>query len=102
MLPDQEEPDTNTTTISFSGLQLSIFFCKPYREPLPNRRLQLTAFGARDRYFFEVILCRAPSSAAEAQDVGPPRVLPDSYHAADIGRNSQEGYHNAYSSHCPN
>jgi len=26
----------------------------------PNRRLQLTAFGARDRGFFEIILCRAP------------------------------------------
>jgi len=37
---------------------------------LPNRRLQLTAFGARDRAFFEVILCRA-SAAAEAQHVGP-------------------------------
>jgi len=33
--------------------------------------LQLTAFGARDRAVFEVISCRAPSSAAEAQDVGP-------------------------------
>jgi len=38
---------------------------------LPNRRLQLTAFGARDRAFFEVILCRA-SAAAEAQH-GRPR-----------------------------
>src|SRR6266511_2530200 len=26
----------------------------------PNRRLQLTAFGARDRAFFDVVLCRAP------------------------------------------
>jgi len=25
-----------------------------------NPRLQLTAFGARDRAFFEIILCRAP------------------------------------------
>ena len=25
----------------------------------PNKRLQLTAFGARDRAFFEAILCRA-------------------------------------------
>jgi len=33
--------------------------------------LQLTAFGARDRVFFESILCRAPSSAAEAQHVRP-------------------------------
>ena len=33
-----------------------------------NKRLQLTAFGARDRAFFEVILCRA-SAAAEAQQV---------------------------------
>jgi len=31
----------------------------PRREP-PNRRLQLTAFGARDRGFFEGSLCRAP------------------------------------------
>jgi hypothetical protein len=30
--------------------------------------LQLTAFGARDRGFFEVTLCRA-SAAAEAQSV---------------------------------
>jgi len=39
-------------------------------EVRPNKRLQLTAFGARDRAFFEALLCRAPSSAAEAQDVG--------------------------------
>jgi hypothetical protein len=26
----------------------------------PNTRLQLTAFGARDRAYFEVIWCRAP------------------------------------------
>ena len=26
----------------------------------PNTRLQLAAFGARDRGFFEVILCSAP------------------------------------------
>jgi len=29
-------------------------------DPPPNRRLQLTAFGARDRWFFEIILCSAP------------------------------------------
>src|SRR4051794_851038 len=28
--------------------------------PAPNTRLQLTAFGARDRGFFEVIVCCAP------------------------------------------
>jgi hypothetical protein len=33
--------------------------------------LQLTAFGARDRWHFNVMLCRAPSAATEAQHVGP-------------------------------
>ena len=28
--------------------------------PRPNRRLQLTAFGARDRWFFDAFLCSAP------------------------------------------
>jgi len=37
-------------------------------EPPPNRRLQLTAFGARDRWFFDSF-CSA-SAAAEAQHVG--------------------------------
>jgi len=32
--------------------------------------MQLTAFGARDRGYFDVILCRAPSAATDAQDVG--------------------------------
>jgi len=34
--------------------------------------LQLTAFGARDRWHFSAFLCRAPSAATEAQAVGPP------------------------------
>lgn len=33
--------------------------------------MQSTAFGARDPSFFEVILCGAPSSAADAQPVSP-------------------------------
>jgi hypothetical protein len=36
--------------------------------PPSNRRLQLTAFGARDRAFFDTF--RSASAAAEAQDVG--------------------------------
>jgi hypothetical protein len=31
--------------------------------------MQPTAFGARDRAFFEAILCSAPSSAADGQAV---------------------------------
>jgi len=34
----------------------------------PNRRLQLTAFGAQDRAFFDSF--RSASAAAEAQHVG--------------------------------
>jgi len=33
-------------------------------------RLQLTAFGAQDRWHFNAFLCRAPSAATEAQAVG--------------------------------
>jgi len=35
----------------------------------PNKRLQLTAFGAQDRWYFDTF-CRA-LAAAEAQHVGP-------------------------------
>jgi hypothetical protein len=35
----------------------------------PNRRLQLTAFGARDQGYFDNF--RRASAAAEAQHVGP-------------------------------
>jgi len=35
----------------------------------PNRRLQLTAFGAQDRWHFNALLCCAPSAATEAQAV---------------------------------
>src|SRR6266508_6263395 len=37
----------------------------------PNTRMQLTAFGARDRRYFKAILCRVPSAATDAQHVGP-------------------------------
>ena len=49
---------------------------QPYRlsigktGPQPNRRLQLTAFGARDSSYFDTQ--RRASAAAEAQGVGPP------------------------------
>jgi len=33
-------------------------------------RLQLTAFGARDRWFFEVILCRAPCRQLKRSTLG--------------------------------
>jgi len=36
----------------------------------PNRRLQLTAVGARDRGFFEVILCRAPRRQLKRKPLG--------------------------------
>jgi hypothetical protein len=36
----------------------------------PNKRLQLTAFGARDHCYFSDILCCAPSAATEPQGVG--------------------------------
>jgi len=40
-----------------------------HQKPAPsNRRLQLTAFGARDRWHFDSF--RRASAAAEAQDVG--------------------------------
>jgi len=35
----------------------------------PNRRLQLTAFGARDRAVFDTL--SSAVAAAEARDVGP-------------------------------
>jgi len=35
-----------------------------------NRRLQLTAFGARDRGFFDVILCRAPRRQLKRNTLG--------------------------------
>jgi len=31
--------------------------------------MQPTAFGAQDRWFFEAIMCCAPSAAADAQGV---------------------------------
>jgi len=34
-----------------------------------NPRMQPTAFGAQDRWFFEAIMCCAPSAAADAQAV---------------------------------
>jgi len=36
----------------------------------PNRRLQLTAFGARDRAFFEVILESAPRRQLKRRPLG--------------------------------
>ena len=36
----------------------------------PNRRLQLTAFGARDRCFFDVVLCRAPRRQLKRNTLG--------------------------------
>ncbi len=36
----------------------------------PNRRLQLTAFGARDRGFFEVVLCSAPRRQLKRNTLG--------------------------------
>jgi len=36
----------------------------------PNKRLQLTAFGARDRGFFEFILCRAPRRQLKRKTLG--------------------------------
>jgi len=35
------------------------FFLQSYRKPA-NPRMQPTAFGAQDRWFFEAILCSAP------------------------------------------
>src|SRR6266542_2771668 len=43
----------------------------PGRIGPPNTRMQLTAFGARDRRYFKAILCRVPSAATDAQHVGP-------------------------------
>jgi len=40
------------------------------RSGRPNLRMQPTACGAQDRCFFEVVVCCAPSAAADAQDVG--------------------------------
>ncbi len=36
----------------------------------PNRRLQLTAFGARDRAFFEAILWSAPRRQLKRNPLG--------------------------------
>jgi len=36
----------------------------------PNKRLQLTAFGARDRCYFEAILCRAPWRQLKRRPLG--------------------------------
>ncbi len=36
----------------------------------PNRRLQLTAFGARDPSFFEVIQCNAPRRQLKRKTLG--------------------------------
>jgi hypothetical protein len=33
---------------------------EPHREHPSNTRMHPTAFGARDRRFFEVVLCRVP------------------------------------------
>src|SRR6266508_1116535 len=41
-----------------------------------NTRMQLTAFGARDRRYFKAILCRVPSAATDAQHVGPCPIKP--------------------------
>src|SRR5215207_3167332 len=38
--------------------------------------MQPTTFGAQDRCFFEVVLCCAPTPAAERQSVGPPTRRP--------------------------
>src|SRR6266540_3841357 len=38
--------------------------------PPANRRLQLTAFGARDRRFFEALLCRAPRRQLKRRPLG--------------------------------
>src|SRR6266508_1075564 len=43
----------------------------PGRIGPPNTRMQLTAFGARDRRYFKAILCRVPSAATDAQHVRP-------------------------------
>ena len=43
------------------------------REPTvlrPNTRLQLTAFGVRDRGFFEVVVCSAPRRQRTRQALG--------------------------------
>ena len=45
-----------------------------------NKRLQLTAFGARDRWHFNVILYCAPSAATEAQGVGWPASIVGGVH----------------------
>jgi len=39
-------------------------------EVRPNKRLQLTAFGARDRAFFEALLCRAPRRQLKRNTLG--------------------------------
>ncbi len=42
----------------------------PEHRQRPNRRLQLTAFGARDRAFFEVVLCGAPRRQLKRNTLG--------------------------------
>jgi len=42
----------------------------------PNKRLQLTAFGARDRAVFEAILCRAPRRQLKRSTLGRSLITP--------------------------
>jgi hypothetical protein len=57
-----------------------------------HRRLQPTAFGARDRGNFMTILCGAPSAAADAQAVGPlAALIPKRAILARIGTTPEGG-----------
>jgi hypothetical protein len=53
------------------GISYDLNYYQRYGVP-PNTRMQPTAFGARDRCYFDAYSCSAPSAAADTQAVRPP------------------------------